>query len=479
MMVEVSGIFIHEYAKDMTVYDPCCGTGALLWGASDKLRDAARIPLTTVVGRDLSPAMVRISLMRFMLGDREPDGVDSHFLACNVLANRNYNSLASKRFDFVVLHGPFSGTEQLSGVLKEYLEFLTDRAELLLLTHACIQLRDGGFLFALIPEHVMTFKGEEYEGYRSWLFSRYSLHAVITLAPGLLHENESSASCLIVLQNLVPEQGMAPNVFIDDVARNKESDWKKMLFSWRNHIQMVKGNASAITESVATVTYEEMMRKNWNVSAYQHLLSNNVSGKLKKQKSILLEGIMEHISRSESFMCEKGTLPVHRDELTEQLIYPFTNAGLAGALNVPVDRLQPLLQLLIVKGKIEAVHVQGIVLYQMSDTDWQYKRIFKQKHSPLLKHLAQEQRSLFEAIRDASKPLAIHEARRKMKVSDKLREQFSIQSVKQTIELFHRLGLIEPVYSFFDWDERVGGQLQALDLWKPVEEGDRTWKFIK
>ena len=478
MVAEVSSSFIHEYANAMTLYDPCCGTGALLWEAAAKLREAARIPLT-VTGRDLSPAMLRISLMRFLLGNRERDGFDFQFQACNALGKNNIASLASKRFDFAVLHGPFSGTEQLSGVVIEYLEFRTDRTELLILTHACMQLRGEGFLFALIPEHVMTLDSEEYESYRSWLFSRYSLHAVITLAPALLHEHESSASCLIVLQNLVPDQGQAPNIFINDVASNEESEWRKMLFSWQNHIQMVQGNASAIAESVTTIPYDDMMREKWNASAYRRLVSGKVGGKLDKQKTMLLERMMEHLSNLESSIRKRGTLPVHKDELTEQLIYPFTHAGLASALNVPDDRLQPLLQLLIVKRKVEAAHVHGKVVYQMSETDCRFNQISERKHTHLLKHLSREQRSLFEAIVDAPRPLAIHEARRKMKVSNKDREQFSVQAAKQTIELLHRLGLVEPVYQFFDWDEREGGQLLALDLWKAVEEGNRTWKFIK
>ncbi|WP_374187311.1 class I SAM-dependent DNA methyltransferase [Priestia aryabhattai] len=446
----------------LELYDPCCGTGSLLATTAQRLLENSP-KLLKVVGRDISPSMTRISTMLFLLNRREEISID---IQChNALGKANNQSLESREFDYAVSHSTFLGAEDLSNVLNKYLEFKTDKLELLMLTHTMHALKPEGYAVALIPGRVLIDDSKDYLGYRKYFFSRYTVHAIVSLPLRLITGYPNSPSYLIVLQKKTFLKERHPGIFFGVVEEDSNFLWNKMFQAFKTHLregpQDEKQNRN---EYPVTLPYSEFMQSNYNPFLIEYIGRVPVNDKEPTNDQKLELDLFNHIHQYETSLAKEK----------EYSWWPVSHQGLCQSLEVSSEQLQKVLQDMIIRGRIEAVNVEGQVVYQINDLSSASRE--KSGH-PIFSSLSKYQLELVRVFKQASKPIPIHEARKKMK--KQFKAQFTVQMAKQTVHLLHRVGWLEPVNQFYSWEQEADSSLQTLDLWKIVEEGDRTWKFMK
>jgi type I restriction-modification system DNA methylase subunit len=144
----------------------------------------------------------------------------------NSLGRKNFNSLDGRQFDCAVSHSTFLGAEHLPNVLDTYLEFKTDRLENLMLTHVLDLLKPGGFIVALIPGRVIQDNTDEYKAYRDYVFTKYTIRALVSLPKNIVPGYPNSTSYLLVVQNKKTYRGEGSHIFFHSIEEDSNDRWE-------------------------------------------------------------------------------------------------------------------------------------------------------------------------------------------------------------------------------------------------------------
>lgn len=173
--------------KTDTILDPACGTAGFLISAFKHIIDQNNNILTpderkkvikNFVGYDISPDMVRLSLVNLYLHGFS----DPHIFEYDTLSNEDR---WDETFDVVLANPPFMSPK---GGIRPHKKFTisSNRSEVLFVDYIVEHLNPKGRAGIIVPEGIIFQSGTAYKALRKILVEKY-LYAVVSLPAGVFN----------------------------------------------------------------------------------------------------------------------------------------------------------------------------------------------------------------------------------------------------------------------------------------------------
>jgi type I restriction enzyme M protein len=205
-------VAIVDPSKTDTIMDPACGTAGFLISAFKYLKqknnnqftpDEQKKIIKNFVGYDISPDMVRLSLVNLYLhGFTEPHIFEYDTLSSEERWNEN--------FDVILANPPFMSPKGGIRPHKKY-TISSNRSEVLFVDYIAEHLNPKGKAGIIVPEGIIFQSGTAYKDIRKMLVDNY-LYSVISLPAGVFN----------------PYSGVKTSILLFDSALAKKS--KEVLF---------------------------------------------------------------------------------------------------------------------------------------------------------------------------------------------------------------------------------------------------------
>ncbi|MBL1219068.1 MAG: restriction endonuclease subunit M/S [Planctomycetes bacterium] len=192
-------VAIVDPSKTDTVMDPACGTAGFLISAFKYIKEKNNNELTpdqrkkliqNFVGYDISPDMVRLSLVNLYLhGFSEPHIFEYDTLSSEERWNDN--------FDVILANPPFMSPK---GGIRPHKKFTIDskRSEVLFVDYIAEHLTPKGKAGIIVPEGIMFQNAKAYQDLRKMLIDNY-LWAVVSLPSGLFNPYSGVKTSILLL----------------------------------------------------------------------------------------------------------------------------------------------------------------------------------------------------------------------------------------------------------------------------------------
>jgi type I restriction enzyme M protein len=227
--------------KTDTILDPACGTAGFLISAFKYIKEQNNSQLTpddrkkliqNLVGYDISPDMVRLSLVNLYLHGFS----DPHITEYDTLSSEER---WDETFDVVLANPPFMSPK---GGIRPHKKFTinSNRSEVLFVDYIAEHLNPNGRAGIIVPEGVIFQSGTAYKDLRKMLVNQ-SLYAVVSLPAGVFN----------------PYSGVKTSILLMDKALAKKSD--QILFikidndGYNLGAQRTAVKGSQLAEAVATL----------------------------------------------------------------------------------------------------------------------------------------------------------------------------------------------------------------------------------
>lgn len=192
-------VAIVDPGKDDTILDPACGTAGFLISAFKYIKEQNNNKLTpdeqkrlikNFVGYDISPDMVRLSLVNLYLhGFSDPHVYE-------------YDSLSSEdrwneTFDVVLANPPFMSPK---GGIRPHKKFTisSNRSEVLFVDYIAEHLNPKGRAGIIVPEGIIFQSGTAYKALRKMLVDKY-LYAVVSLPAGVFNPYSGVKTSILLM----------------------------------------------------------------------------------------------------------------------------------------------------------------------------------------------------------------------------------------------------------------------------------------
>lgn len=185
--------------KNDTILDPACGTAGFLISAFKHIKEQNNNKLTpdeqkrlikNFVGYDISPDMVRLSLVNLYLHGFS----DPHIY--------EYDSLSSEdrwneTFDVVLANPPFMSPK---GGIRPHKKFTisSNRSEVLFVDYIAEHLNPKGRAGIIVPEGIIFQSGTAYKALRKMLVDKY-LYAVVSLPAGVFNPYSGVKTSILLM----------------------------------------------------------------------------------------------------------------------------------------------------------------------------------------------------------------------------------------------------------------------------------------
>lgn len=185
--------------KSDTILDPACGTAGFLISAFKHIKEQNNNKLTpdeqkrlikNFVGYDISPDMVRLSLVNLYLHGFS----DPHIY--------EYDSLSSEdrwneTFDVVLANPPFMSPK---GGIRPHKKFTisSNRSEVLFVDYIAEHLNPKGRAGIIVPEGIVFQSGTAYKALRKMLVDKY-LYAVVSLPAGVFNPYSGVKTSILLM----------------------------------------------------------------------------------------------------------------------------------------------------------------------------------------------------------------------------------------------------------------------------------------
>lgn len=185
--------------KNDTILDPACGTAGFLISAFKHIKQQNNNTLTpdeqkklikNFVGYDISPDMVRLSLVNLYLHGFS----DPHIF--------EYDSLSSEQrwdetFDVVLANPPFMSPK---GGIRPHKKFTisSNRSEVLFVDYIAEHLNPKGRAGIIVPEGIIFQSGTAYKALRKMLVDKY-LYAVVSLPAGVFNPYSGVKTSILLM----------------------------------------------------------------------------------------------------------------------------------------------------------------------------------------------------------------------------------------------------------------------------------------
>ena len=203
-----------EIAPGQRIYDPCCGLGEILVGATHRLSGTASssclsVPLGAVSGVETDALAHCITLCRLLL-----TGFESVSLELDDALKKPLPGAGTETGFDRVLAAPPWGRGSIESPYEQF-PFPTAHAEELFLQHVMAHLRPGGRAVVALPERMLVHT--ESSDLRKELLSQYRVEGVVALPPGAFEPCTSIATSLVVFSRAQPGETV-PFVTVSPVA---------------------------------------------------------------------------------------------------------------------------------------------------------------------------------------------------------------------------------------------------------------------
>lgn len=192
-------VAIVDPSKIDTVMDPACGTAGFLISAFKYLKqknnnqftpDEQKKIIRNFVGYDISPDMVRLSLVNLYLhGFTEPHIYEYDTLSSEDRWNEN--------FDVILANPPFMSPK---GGIRPHKKFTiaSKRSEVLFVDYIAEHLNPKGRAGIIVPEGVIFQSGTAYKDLRKMLIDNY-LYSVVSLPAGVFNPYSGVKTSILLL----------------------------------------------------------------------------------------------------------------------------------------------------------------------------------------------------------------------------------------------------------------------------------------
>jgi len=192
-------VSIVDPSKTDSILDPACGTAGFLISAFKHIKEKNNNELTpdqrksliqNFVGYDISPDMVRLSLVNLYLhGFSEPHIWEYDTLSSEERWNEN--------FDVILANPPFMSPK---GGIRPHKKFSiqSNRSEVLFVDYIAEHLTPKGKAGIIVPEGVIFQSGKAYKELRKMLVENY-LYAVVSLPAGVFNPYSGVKTSILLL----------------------------------------------------------------------------------------------------------------------------------------------------------------------------------------------------------------------------------------------------------------------------------------
>lgn len=192
-------VAIVDPSKTDTVMDPACGTAGFLISAFKYIKKKNNNELTpdqrkklikNFVGYDISPDMVRLSLVNLYLhGFSEPHIFEYDTLSSEERWNEN--------FDVILANPPFMSPK---GGIRPHKKFTisSKRSEVLFVDYIAEHLNPKGRAGIIVPEGIIFQNGTAYKDLRKMLVENY-LYSVVSLPAGVFNPYSGVKTSILLL----------------------------------------------------------------------------------------------------------------------------------------------------------------------------------------------------------------------------------------------------------------------------------------
>jgi type I restriction enzyme M protein len=192
-------VAIVDPQKSDTILDPACGTAGFLISAFKHIKgknkgkltpDEQRRLIKNFVGYDISPDMVRLSLVNLYLhGFSDPHISEYDTLSSEDRWNDN--------FDVVLANPPFMSPK---GGIRPHKKFTisSNRSEVLFVDYIAEHLNPKGRAGIIVPEGVIFQSGTAYKDLRKMLVENY-LYAVVSLPAGVFNPYSGVKTSILLM----------------------------------------------------------------------------------------------------------------------------------------------------------------------------------------------------------------------------------------------------------------------------------------
>lgn len=192
--------------KKDTILDPACGTAGFLISAFKHIKEQNKKGLTpderkrliqNFVGYDISPDMVRLSLVNLYLhGFSDPHIYEYDTLSSDERWNETY--------DVILANPPFMSPK---GGIRPHKKFSIDsnRSEVLFVDYIAEHLNPKGRAGIIVPEGIIFQSGTAYKDLRKMLVENY-LYAVVSLPAGVFNPYSGVKTSILLLNKEVAKK---------------------------------------------------------------------------------------------------------------------------------------------------------------------------------------------------------------------------------------------------------------------------------
>lgn len=199
-------VAIVDPGKNDTILDPACGTAGFLISAFKHIKEKNKKGLTpderkkliqNFVGYDISPDMVRLSLVNLYLhGFSDPHIYEYDTLSSEERWNESY--------DVILANPPFMSPK---GGIRPHKKFTisSNRSEVLFVDYIAEHLNPKGKAGIIVPEGVIFQSGTAYKALRKMLVEKY-LYAVVSLPAGVFNPYSGVKTSMLLMDKEVAKK---------------------------------------------------------------------------------------------------------------------------------------------------------------------------------------------------------------------------------------------------------------------------------
>lgn len=191
--------------KDESILDPACGTAGFLISAYkhilEKNKDKPLNPdekarlMKNIVGYDISPDMVKLSLVNLYLhGFPDPKILEYDTLTSEEKWNDSY--------DVILANPPFMSPK--GGIVPhKKFKVRANRSEILFVDYITEHLSVDGKAGIIVPEGIIFQSGTAYRELRRWLIEDGYLWAVVSLPPGIFNPYSNVKTSILFIDKKI------------------------------------------------------------------------------------------------------------------------------------------------------------------------------------------------------------------------------------------------------------------------------------
>lgn len=199
-------VAIVDPKKIDTIMDPACGTAGFLISAFKHIKgknpkgltpDERKKIIQNFVGYDISPDMVRLSLVNLYLhGFSDPHIYEYDTLSSEERWNESY--------DVILANPPFMSPK---GGIRPHKKFTisSNRSEVLFVDYIAEHLNPKGRAGIIVPEGVIFQSGTAYKDLRKMLVDNY-LYAVVSLPAGVFNPYSGVKTSILLMDKTIAKQ---------------------------------------------------------------------------------------------------------------------------------------------------------------------------------------------------------------------------------------------------------------------------------